>query len=57
MTAQHHEVQQHDDQSAPITTSRWRRIRARAMALAGFVGMAAAAATVMTANGWPNGSI
>ncbi|MFD7156533.1 hypothetical protein ACFV9C_18180 [Kribbella sp. NPDC059898] len=55
MTAQHHEVAEHDVQSAPTTTSRWRRVRARAMALAGFVGMAAAAATVITANGWPYG--
>ena len=53
MTAQHHEVQQHNAQPTPITTSRWRRAGARAMALAGFVGMAAAVATVMTANGWP----
>ncbi|MGZ0150455.1 hypothetical protein ACXJJ3_25580 [Kribbella sp. WER1] len=55
MTAQHHEVEQHNVPPAPITMSRWRRVGARAMALVGLVGMAAAVATVVTANGWPYG--
>ncbi|GAA1603281.1 MULTISPECIES: hypothetical protein [Kribbella] len=57
MTAQQHDVQQHNVQSAPITTSRWHRVRAGAIALAAYVGMGAAAVAVMTANGWPYGGI
>jgi hypothetical protein len=70
MTAQqHHEVQHEtpaDEQYAapdrtdplgPITLPKRNKVGARAMALAGVVGMSAAAATVMASNGWPNGSI
>ena len=69
MTAQHHDVQhetpvedQHTtpdrtDPLGPITLPMRHKLGARAMALAGVVGLSAAAAAVMVTDGWPNGSI
>lgn len=69
MTAQHHDVQhetpvneQHPtpdrtDPLGPITLPKLHKVGARAMALAGVVGMSAAAVAVMAPDGWPNGSL
>lgn len=69
MTAQHHDVQHEtpaDEQYAapdrtdplgPITLPMRYKVGARALALAGVVGMSAAAAAVMVCNGDPWGTI
>lgn len=65
MTAQQHDVQHETpadeqyaapdrtDQLGPITLPKWHRAGARAMALAGVVGISTMAAAVMTPSGLP----